>query len=337
MDRAQHDRLVRLPQRGAPEGGDGVAGEREIRVHDALTAGTAAGFCATARVRIAGARSLWVNLEDVKVTDAVGLAALCQSVRVAESLGVRATVLPSPAVYRALLVAGLLDELPLAGPGAGPANPTEADEPDRLTLETSAEFLARGARLGVRPPAWDELGLFEGWAREPLLDQMVGSELLYLCRHLGPWHPDFVARVLHDPTALTLLICPLTSPEPIGFVRLYNVQLVERFAFLETAVVHPRSLRAGLGIEASRLVLAYAMDALRIRRVESKVYAYNVLSVNSLKRNGFTQEGVLREARTYEGRRWDILVFSILEDAMRRERAREGFPDMGFWPADARP
>ena len=79
------------------------------------------------------------------------------------------------------------------------------------------------------------------------------------------------------------------------------------------------------------------MDALEIHRVEAKVYAYNVLSVNSLRRNGFQQEGVLREAKTYRGKRWDILVFAILEDEMRAQRAQESFPYMGFWGPDDRP
>jgi RimJ/RimL family protein N-acetyltransferase len=95
--------------------------------------------------------------------------------------------------------------------------------------------------------------------------------------------------------------------------------------------VDPRALRRGIGIEASRLLIAWAMDALGIRRVEAKVYAYNVLSINALRRNGFQQEGVLREARLYEQQAWDILVFSILEREMRRERAGERFPSFGFF------
>ena len=166
---------------------------------------------------------------------------------------------------------------------------------------------------------------------------MVGSQLLYRCRHLGPYHPDFVAQVLHDPTALTLLVVPReAAAEPVGFVRLYNIHLTETLGFLETAVV-ARSRRAAWGITASRLLLAYAMDAVGIRRVEAKVYAYNVLSVNALERNGFRQEGVLREARVYDGRRWDILVFAILDQEMREQRARDRFPYMGFWEPDADP
>ena len=310
--------------------------EIELRFQEALTCRTAPAFCGALAERLRAApRRLWVNLEEVKATDVVGLAALLQAARRAESAGVPLSILPSAAVYRALLHAGILDELPLEGPGAGPA--LSMPEPHGERLEAGPSFLVETSRFGLRPPAWDELATFERWANDPLLEQMVGSQLLYRCRHLGPYHPDFVAQVLHDPTALTLLVVPReAAAEPVGFVRLYNIHLTETLGFLETAVV-ARSRRAAWGITASRLLLAYAMDAVGIRRVEAKVYAYNVLSVNALERNGFRQEGVLREARVYDGRRWDILVFAILEREMREQRARDRFPAMGFWEPHADP
>jgi RimJ/RimL family protein N-acetyltransferase len=311
--------------------------EVELVFHEALTSLEAPAFCRTVRESLATPpEHLWINLEDVKVADVTGPAALHQAVRLCHTRGVRVSILPSPMIYRALLTAGILEELPLEGPGAGlssavPIVPlAEPSEP--------ARFLARTDQFGLRPPAWEELEIFETWAKDPRLDQMVGSLLLSLCRHRGPYHPDFVACALHDPSAITLVVQPLVpDAKPVGFVRLFNINLAERFAFLETGIVNPRSLRAGWGIQASRLSLAWAMDALEIHRVEAKVYAYNLLSVNSLRRNGFQQEGVLREAKTYRGRRWDILVFAILADEMRAQRTEESFPYMGFWEPDDRP
>jgi len=89
----------------------------------------------------------------------------------------------------------------------------------------------------------------------------------------------------------------------------------------------------GWGVEATRLALAYAMDTLDPHRVEAKVYAYNVLSINALRRNGFHLEGTLREARIYDGRRWDVLVYSILDSELRTQRTRDNFAPMGLWPA----
>jgi RimJ/RimL family protein N-acetyltransferase len=310
--------------------------EIELVVHEGLTSLALPAFCQRVRASLALAPShLWLNLEDVKVTDVAGLAALLQTVRRAEARGVQATILPSPAVHRALLTACLLDELPLGGVRAGPATPITQAPDDSAWLPP--QFVARTARLGLRPPTWDELETFGAWANDPLLDQMVGSTLLYLCRQVGPYHPDFVARVLNDPTALTLIVVPPDGDaKPVGFIRLFDVHLIERFAFLETAIVHPRYLRAGWGIEASRLALSWAMDALEIRRVEAKVFAYNVLSINALRRNGFQQEGVLREAKTYGGQRWDILVFSILEAEMCAQRRQDAFGALGPWEPNAR-
>jgi len=94
----------------------------------------------------------------------------------------------------------------------------------------------------------------------------------------------------------------------------------------ETAVA-----RRGWGVEASRLLVAYAIDTLGLHRIEAKVYRYNTPSVNALTRNSFQQEGVLRDACLHDGKRCDILVFSILEDEVQHQRQREQYPYMGFW------
>jgi ribosomal-protein-serine acetyltransferase len=109
------------------------------------------------------------------------------------------------------------------------------------------------------------------------------------------------------------------------------VHLTSAFAFLETVVATASARRRGWGIEASRLFVSYAMDALDIHRIEAKAYSYNAPSINALTRNHFTQEGVLREAGLHAGERCDILVYSILHDEIRRHRDWAAHPYMGFW------
>ncbi|MFQ5520048.1 MAG: GNAT family N-acetyltransferase [Candidatus Methylomirabilia bacterium] len=304
----------------------------EVFVHGSLTAATAFSLCRTVRGHLeTGIRQLFLNLIEVKATDAVGLAALLQSSRLAQLVGVYLSILPSPAIHRALIQAQLVEEVPLAS-GVSPEAAPSTTALNAGRSDPATPFLARTARVGLRQPARGELALFEQWAHNPLLDQMVGSELLYRCRHLGSYHPEFVSLVLNNPTSLTLLVQPTApSAPPVGFVRLYNIRLAERFAFLETATADLRALRRASGIEASRLLLGYAMDVLGVRRVEAKAYAYNILSINALKRNGFQQEGILRQAKSYEGQAWDILLFSILEEEMKAQRVHEQFPYMGFW------
>jgi RimJ/RimL family protein N-acetyltransferase/anti-anti-sigma regulatory factor len=300
-----------------------------LRVHGDLTLAMAPALCRSVREALAaGGGSLAVDLRDAKAVDIVGLAALLQCGAAVEGTGAAFSVVAPEALHQAVTAARLCEEIPFVT-GVSDA---DADIVEAPRLPEEAPLVARTARLGLRPPTWDELTLFARWAADRRLDEMVGSDLLYRCRHLGPYHPDFVTEMFASPTSLTLLVEPLESPgQPVGFVRLYDIQLAEGIAFLETVVTTRESLRKGWGVEASRLLLAYAMDVLGIRRVEAKVYAYNVLSANALRRNGFREEGALRAAHRYHGEQWDILVFSILEDEMLAQRTRGTYPYVGFW------
>lgn len=307
----------------------------EIRVPEELTHRTASLAARLIWEQLAMAPpTLWLNVESVKQIDVVGLAVIAQATARASAAGTATTIFPSPIVYNALFASGLLERLPTDKRRGG-----QRSEPDRM-LEVepprSVEFVAQTRRLGLRPPTWDELRLLNQWAHDMTLDELVGSQLLAMCRHLGPYHPDFVTEAMASAIALTLLVQPLhPGAEPVGFVRLYNVNLDQRFLFLETAIADPRGRRIAWGVEATRLACAYAVEALGIERVETKVYAYNTLSVNCLRRNGFTLEGTLRQARMHGGRRWDILVFSALEPEIRDELAGDGFAPMSFWKAPA--
>src|SRR3989442_12510961 len=67
------------------------------------------------------------------------------------------------------------------------------------------------------------------------------------------------------------------------------------------------------------------MDVRGLRRIEAKVYEYNALSINTLKRNNCVQEGVLRKAAYHDGRYWDVFVFGILKEELEELRRRDKY------------
>jgi RimJ/RimL family protein N-acetyltransferase/anti-anti-sigma regulatory factor len=288
-----------------------------------VTVAEARSFCAAVNGAVAGGEpTLTLDGRHIVHVDAVGLAALLQSTRLAEGRGVPCVVRASAALVRHCLDARLLDELRLVGDGdqagAPHATPPRAAATDFV--------VARSARVVLRQAQAADVERFRQWAEDPFVEQMVGSDLLYRHRHLASDEPASIDSLVHDPRALTVVV-ENSGGDVLGFVRVYDVDLISRFGFVEAVVTESRSGRQGLGVEASRLLVAYAHDAMQLRRVEAKVYAYNVLSINTLRRNGFVQEGILREARLYEGQPWDIYVFSLLEPEMAEQRARGGFPD----------
>jgi RimJ/RimL family protein N-acetyltransferase len=283
----------------------------------------------------AGAERLLIDLEHVKLVDVVGLAALFQATRYAPQHGTQLAILPSIAVYQGALEASIAEDLPFVGEARSDLPPVEVVRQDQFTEATT---VVKTGDMVLRCPRWDDLALFEQWAHDPFLKAMVGSHLLYRCRHLDPYHPEFAASVLNDSTSLTLIVQSASSPEvPLGFVRLYGIHLPQGFGFLETAIVSRQALRKGWGVTASRWLSFYAQDLISIRRIEAKAYDYNRLSINALLRNGFKQEGVLRQAAIHQGMPCDILVFGILDHEIHAQRRKEDVPYLGLWESPGGP
>jgi RimJ/RimL family protein N-acetyltransferase/anti-anti-sigma regulatory factor len=316
--------MRRIFGRPRPDGNLVPVDRATIHAGFTLTAGSARALCDQVRTTLArGVHALRIDLRGTRYVDAVGLAALLQSRRRAERLGVPCTLEVGPDLYRVIVDAKLVEELGVARPGRSTARPAGGGDPD-----PGGGVIGASKRLALRLPTREDMGRFKEWAENPLVEQMVGSELLYRCRHFAEDDPDLVAAILYDPRGLTVLVEPLPAGrQPVGFVRLYGIELVSGLCFVETMVAAAK----GLGIAASRLLLSYGQDVLNVRRVEAKAYGYNLLSINALRRNGFQQEGVLRGARLLDDRAWDILVFSMLESELARQRSRESFPYFGFW------
>src|SRR5262249_44671195 len=96
-------------------------------------------------------------------------------------------------------------------------------------------------------------------------------------------------------------------------------------AYIEAIVADQKALKRGFGVHACRLISYYGVDALGLRRIEAKVYEYNALSINTLKRNNCVQEGVLRKAAYKDGRYWDVYVFGILKEELEELRRRDKY------------
>jgi len=185
--------------------------------------------------------------------------------------------------------------------------------------------IARGTRVYLRTFTPADLEQLAAWVDNPFLERMVGSEFLHAFKHDWDKAPAFHDAVLNDPTQIVLMVQALRPDVigPIGVVRLFNIHLLEGYAFLETIIADRRAMRWGFGVEAGKLISYYGVDVLGLRRIEAKVYEYNALSMNALRRNGFRQEGVLREAG-YDGHRyWDVVVFGILKDEIDAVRKRD--------------
>jgi [ribosomal protein S5]-alanine N-acetyltransferase len=205
------------------------------------------------------------------------------------------------------------------GPDATSHSPTPPEE--------RGSVISRGTRVYLRTLTPADLEHLAAWVDDPFLERMVGSELLQTYKHVWDKSPAFFDALLTDPTQVVLAVEACRGwTKPVGVVRLFNIHLLEGYAFLETIIADPRAMKRGFGVEAGKLVSYYGVDVLGLRRIEAKVYEYNVLSMNSLRRNGFRQEGVLRQAGFDGERYWDLVVFGILKEEIEAQRKKDKVP-----------
>lgn len=185
-------------------------------------------------------------------------------------------------------------------------------------------IVSRGTRVYLRTLAPEDLDYLSGWADDPFIERMVGSEFLNAYKTVYDKDPAFYEAILTDTTQVVLVVEANRGwDKPIGLARLFNIHLLEGYCFLEVMLTDQKAIRRGFGVEAGKLISYYGVDVLGLRRIEAKVYEYNFLSANSLRRNGFQQEGVLRKAGYQDGRYWDVLVFGILKDEIEERRKQD--------------
>jgi [ribosomal protein S5]-alanine N-acetyltransferase len=213
--------------------------------------------------------------------------------------------------------------LQLLGNVIGVADPP-LDATANTRRPTEGVVISRGTRVYLRTFTPNDLVWLAEWVEDPFLERMVGSEFLHAFKHDWDKGPGFHDAVMHDPTQIVLIVEAYHGwNKPVGVVRLFNIHLLEGYAFLETIITDRRAMRHGYGVESGKLIAYYGVDVLGIRRIEAKAYAYNVLSMNTLRRNGFRQEGVLRQAGFDGTRYWDVVVFGILKNEIEAVRKRD--------------
>ena len=65
--------------------------------------------------------------------------------------------------------------------------------------------------------------------------------------------------------------------------------------------------------EALKAVIQFGFDELELRRIEAEVIPGNVASDKVLTRNGFQHEGLLRQWMQWDGRYYDVNMYSVLK------------------------
>jgi len=100
-----------------------------------------------------------------------------------------------------------------------------------------------------------------------------------------------------------------------GTTSLYNISTTNKTVSLGYTIITPEFQRSGVNKESKTLLLDWCLKEKDFERLDFHVDALNEKSINSLKKFGANEEGVLRSnVLVVGGRRRDTAVLSILRN-----------------------
>ncbi|MFA5524489.1 MAG: GNAT family protein [Tissierellales bacterium] len=70
----------------------------------------------------------------------------------------------------------------------------------------------------------------------------------------------------------------------------------------------------GYGTEAMRLLIDFIFSQMNINRIQLSVFSFNERAIRSYKKNGFVEEGRLKQSIFRNGRYYDEILMSILRE-----------------------
>jgi RimJ/RimL family protein N-acetyltransferase len=97
----------------------------------------------------------------------------------------------------------------------------------------------------------------------------------------------------------------------IGIIQLQSILWNHGVSWVAIEVGQEHQGR-GYGQEAMKLCLNYAFRELNLHRVQLSVFSYNEPAIRAYEKIGFKHEGTYREFLYRDGKRYDMLLYSIL-------------------------
>jgi diamine N-acetyltransferase len=115
-----------------------------------------------------------------------------------------------------------------------------------------------------------------------------------------------------EPKVVEFTVYDRHDAAPVGTAGL--LQIAHAHGCAEFAIVIGERRGQGLGTEATRLVLDYAFNVLRLRNVILEALDWNVAALAAYERAGFRRIGVRRGARMSGGQPTDVVLMDAVPE-----------------------
>ena len=164
-----------------------------------------------------------------------------------------------------------------------------------------------GKRVILRPVTVDDVPGLAAMVADPEGSRLAGTHATFTDDQLRAWY----ATRGDQSDRLDLAVVDRETGSYAGEVVLNDLDDINLSCGFRISL-GPAARGRGLGTEATRLVVRYAIEEVGLHRVELEVYAFNPRAQAVYERVGFVREGVRRDALRWDGEWIDAITMSIL-------------------------
>ncbi len=182
---------------------------------------------------------------------------------------------------------------------------------------TQSIVFLRGAKTVLRPIEISDVPLLTKWINDPDVRMYLQTNKPMSEIAERKW----VESLADGKGGITLLITTYTGV-PIGVMGLHDINHIDGTATTGAMIGEKRYWGKGYGSDAKRALLAYAFETLNLRKICSRVYAFNTRSIAYSRKCGYVDDGVQHKHVFRNGEYHDVVQLAIFKDEWLKMRQR---------------
>jgi RimJ/RimL family protein N-acetyltransferase len=130
---------------------------------------------------------------------------------------------------------------------------------------------------------------------------------------------QFIENVESSENDVAFAIITRENNEYIGNTGLHKIDFVNSHAEFGILIGNKNYWDKGIGTEVTKLLVDYGFGILNLNKIFLRVYNNNSRGIKCYQKAGFSQEGILRQDRYYEGKYYDTIIMSILREEWEKQ------------------
>ena len=167
----------------------------------------------------------------------------------------------------------------------------------------------KGKRTSLRPLAEGDIPLFLKWVNDPEVRRFITR--IFPATE-GDEH-EWLERLRKKPDTDIVLMIEVKG-RPIGTIGIHGIDWKNRIATTGALIGEKEYWNKGYGTDAKMALLDYAFNTLNLRKIMSRVKAFNRRSLAYSLHCGYAVEGRLRRQHFEGGKYYDEFVLGLFKN-----------------------